>query len=178
MLEGFTPTDYLLLASIGILAVVVFLAFFKKPHFKKDFYVKEGVVDKDVIMVYGGNGGAEYFSYVDKRTPIKVYHDGTVDIKLVDGTELKHVDLEENIKVIKTKGLLSGTVILACNIDGTNRVRDWITDDEIKARIKFTERFTEKLKAEGRDEILEMLGMKARYGGVGGLPFRPPGSEL
>lgn len=176
MIEEFSIADYTIIVSLIVFLGALFVVFFKRPKAKKDFYSQKGKPDKDIILVYGGQGGAGYINFVDKRATTTVYHDGTIDIKLVDGTELKHVDLEENLKLVDLKGLFFGPIILACNIDATNRVRDWATADVIKAKVAFSSKFAEMLKAEGRDFAMDILELKKRYEGeYPSYPSYPPG---
>jgi len=170
-MEELTFADYTILAGIISVIVAAFLAFIKKPSWgKKDYFKKQTTVDRDVLMVFGGVTGANYMSMIDRKTPLTVYSDGTVDIKLVDGTELKHVDLEKNIKVVRNLGLLTGLEVLVCNIDATNRIREWATHDVIKSRVEMSLKMREQLKAQGREEAFDILEIKSKYGELGPRP--------
>lgn len=175
MIEGLTFADYTILA--GILAVVIafFLAFVKKPKWgKKNYYEKEMYVDKDILFIFAGNEGAGYVSMVDRRHPIKSYSDGTIDVKLVDGTELKHVNLERNLKLIKNTNIFYGPLIIACNINANNRETEWITYDEIKERARLSLKAEEEIKEKAKEEAFDILEIKKKFEEHELPTFRPP----
>ncbi|MHA1835269.1 MAG: hypothetical protein ACTSV7_14940 [Candidatus Baldrarchaeia archaeon] len=157
-------SDYSILAGVAAVIITFFLAYVKKPSWRKrSLFAVEGKVDKDLFFIFGGIRGASYFSLLPAGSDYKVYSDGTVDIKLLDGTELKHVNLEKNIKVFPTTGLLSGPIIVACNIDATNRIREWATYDAIMEKVKLSLQMLERVKAQSREEALDLLEVKHKY---------------
>ena len=136
----------------AILAVIYYFGFYQ-PKAKSDGHsVKYGATAFDKpFLVFAGKEGASWSGFAGKR---EVNSDGTANISIINGPELKRVD-ESNFEPMSSplSFYLGINPIVACNVDANNIARRGRTD-LYKVYSPIT---LERMRQEAKTELLGNL---------------------
>ena len=153
-----------LIAGVFFFVAMFFLVYIRKP---KNKVLTEGEIDiGNTIWVFAGEGNGVGYHSQGNVARVDSLTDSLKTVRLVDGTVLPHVKIDD-ISVAKSWNLVKKNekILVFCRVDRNGLRRPWALPEGVRGKIQPSELYKKRIRRKIESDLLKGLTFREKLAG-------------